>query len=95
MYRCPAHNTFRTLKGWSFHSSWCEAAWGVCEAQILKSEQRKTPKFTRPPWAVGMSNQKLVAIAKQEGITNLFERENTRDWYDGLDSVVIAEARAK
>jgi hypothetical protein len=43
----------------------------------------------RPPWAVGLTNQEVLAVAKHEGL-NPYKP----DWFDGLDSVVICEARS-
>jgi hypothetical protein len=42
----------------------------------------------QPPWGVGFTIQELIAIAKHEGV-NPYKY----DWWDGLDSVVIKEAR--
>ena len=42
----------------------------------------------RPSWAVGITNQQLHAIARQEGLNPYHP-----DWADGLDSRVIREAR--
>lgn len=42
----------------------------------------------RPSWAVGITNEQLIAVARQEGV-NPYHPE----WADGLDSRVIKEAR--
>jgi hypothetical protein len=42
----------------------------------------------RPPWGVGFTTQELIAIARHEG-----KNPYVYDWWDGLDSVVIKEAR--
>jgi hypothetical protein len=42
----------------------------------------------RPPWGVGFTTQELVAIARHEGV-NPYKY----DWWDGMDSTVIKEAR--
>jgi hypothetical protein len=42
----------------------------------------------RPPWGVGLTAQELISIARHEGINPY-----RMDWWDGLDSVVIREAR--
>jgi hypothetical protein len=42
----------------------------------------------RPKWAVGLTNQEVIAVAQHEGV-NPYKY----DWWDGLDSVVIKEAR--
>jgi hypothetical protein len=42
----------------------------------------------RPKWAVGLTNQEVIAIARHEGVNPY-----RYDWWDGLDSVVIKEAR--
>ena len=41
----------------------------------------------RPSWAVGLTNQELLALASQEGLNPY-----VADWYDGVDTVVIQEA---
>jgi len=43
----------------------------------------------RPRWAVGLTNQEVDAVAKHEGLNPY-----RLDWYDGLDPVVICEARS-
>lgn len=42
----------------------------------------------RPPWGVGFTTQELIAIARHEG-----KNPYIYDWWDGMDSVVIKEAR--
>ena len=42
----------------------------------------------RPKWAVGLTNQEVIAIARHEGV-NPYKY----DWWDGMDSVIIKEAR--
>jgi hypothetical protein len=42
----------------------------------------------RPPWGVGLTTQELIAIARHEGV-NPYKY----DWWDGIDSVVIKEAK--
>jgi hypothetical protein len=42
----------------------------------------------RPKWAVGLTNQEVIALARHEGV-NPYKF----DWWDGLDSVVIKEAK--
>lgn len=42
----------------------------------------------RPKWAVGLSNQELEAVARQEGLNPYLP-----DWADGIDSLVIREAK--
>jgi hypothetical protein len=42
----------------------------------------------RPKWAVGPTNQELIAIAMHEGVNPY-----RYDWWDGMDSKVIKEAR--
>ena len=86
MYRCPTHNTFRTLKGWTFHSSWCEAAWGVCEAQILTAEARKAAKVERPGWAVGKSTRAVRALARSLG-----RNPHDGDWTNDIDPETRAD----
>ena len=48
---------------------------------------RDNPPY-RPKWAVGLTNQEVIAVARHEGV-NPYKF----DWWDGLDSVVIKEAR--
>jgi hypothetical protein len=43
----------------------------------------------RPRWAVGLTNQEVAAVAKHEGLNPY-----RPDWFDGLDPVVIREARS-
>ena len=43
----------------------------------------------RPRWAVGLTNQEVAAVAKHEGLNPY-----RPDWFDGLDPVVICEARS-
>jgi hypothetical protein len=43
----------------------------------------------RPSWAVGLTNQEVAAVAKHEGLSPY-----KPDWFDGLDPVVICEARS-
>ena len=42
----------------------------------------------RPPWGVGLTDQEITAVARQEGL-NPFRA----DWFDAVDSQVISEAR--
>jgi hypothetical protein len=42
----------------------------------------------RPPWGVGFTTQELMAIAKHERVNPY-----RYDWWDGIDSKVIKEAR--
>jgi hypothetical protein len=42
----------------------------------------------RPQWAVGLTNQEVIALARHEGVNPY-----VYDWWDGMDSVVIREAR--
>jgi hypothetical protein len=42
----------------------------------------------RPKWAVGLTNQEVIAVARHEGV-NPYKY----DWWDALDPVVIKEAR--
>jgi hypothetical protein len=42
----------------------------------------------RPPWGVGFTTQELGSVARHEGV-NPYKY----DWWDGMDSVVIREAR--
>jgi hypothetical protein len=42
----------------------------------------------RPPWGVGFTTQELISIARHEGVNPY-----RYDWWDGMDSVVIREAR--
>jgi hypothetical protein len=42
----------------------------------------------RPNWAVGLTNQEVIAIARHEGVNPY-----RYDWWDALDPVVIREAR--
>ncbi len=44
----------------------------------------------RPPWATGLTNQEIRAVARQEGLD-----PTVVDWADGLDPVVISEARQR
>ena len=43
----------------------------------------------RPRWAVGLTNQEFMAVAKHEGLNPY-----RPDWFDGLDLIVIGEARS-
>jgi hypothetical protein len=43
----------------------------------------------RPRWAVGLTNQEVMAVAQHEGLNPY-----RPDWFDGLDSVVLREARS-
>jgi hypothetical protein len=43
----------------------------------------------RPRWSVGLTNQEVAAVAKHEGLNPY-----RPDWFDGLDPVVICEARS-
>jgi hypothetical protein len=45
--------------------------------------------IVRPRWAVGLTNQEVAAVAKHEGLNPY-----RLDWFDGLDPVVICEARS-
>lgn len=51
----------------------------------VTAEETKT---IRPPWAVGLTNAELRAIAKQEGVDI-----RNPDWFDALDSKIIREAK--
>jgi hypothetical protein len=42
----------------------------------------------RPKWAVGLTNQEVIALARHEGVNPY-----RCDWWDGMDSKVIKEAR--
>jgi hypothetical protein len=42
----------------------------------------------RPKWAVGLTNQEVIAVAQHEGVNPY-----RYDWWDGLDPVVIKEAK--
>jgi hypothetical protein len=43
----------------------------------------------RPRWAVGLTNQEVAAVARHEELNPC-----RPDWFDGLDPVVIGEARS-
>jgi hypothetical protein len=43
----------------------------------------------RPRWSVGLTNQEVAAVAKHEGLNPY-----RPDWFDGLDPIVIGEARS-
>jgi hypothetical protein len=43
----------------------------------------------RPRRSVGITNQEVAAVAKHEGLNPY-----RPDWFDGLDPVVICEARS-
>ena len=55
------------------------------QAQI---EAMESGGIVRPPWAAGLTNQELVAVAAHEGLN-----VHQADWFDGLDPVVVREAR--
>jgi hypothetical protein len=42
----------------------------------------------RPPWSIGLTDQELCAVATHEGVNT-----HKYGWWNGLDSVVIKEAR--
>ena len=42
----------------------------------------------RPAWAVGLTNQELVGMARQEGLNPYYQ-----EWGDAIDSTVVKEAR--
>jgi hypothetical protein len=42
----------------------------------------------RPPWGVGFTTQELIAVARHEA-----KNPYVYDWWDGMDSVIIKEAR--
>lgn len=42
----------------------------------------------RPPWAVGLSDEEVMAVARHEGLNPY-----AADWFDAIDSTVISEAR--
>jgi hypothetical protein len=43
----------------------------------------------RPKWSIGLTNQEVAAVAAHEGLSPY-----RPDWFDGLDPVVIREARS-
>jgi hypothetical protein len=43
----------------------------------------------RPKWSTGLTNQEVAAVAAHEGLSPY-----RPDWFDGLDPVVIREARS-
>jgi len=54
----------------------------------IDAELENEDQIIRPDWAVGISNHELRAIARQEGVN-----PTRQDWADGIDPVVIKEAR--
>jgi hypothetical protein len=54
---------------------------------MLEAMQRTG--IIRPRWSVGLTNQEVAAVAKHEGL-NPYRPA----WFDGLDPVVICEARS-
>ena len=94
MYHCPAHKTYRTLQGWTFHSSWCNQAWDVVEQQVVRVEAARSAKPARPPWAIGKSTRAVVALARANGL-NPYDRHSGHDIWDGFDPVVRKEFMAR
>jgi hypothetical protein len=43
----------------------------------------------RPKWAIGMTNQEVITVARHEGLNPY----GSPDWWDALDTTVIKEAR--
>lgn len=57
-------------------------------AATLELQARQESRPYRPAWAVGVTNEQLIAVARQESVNPYHP-----DWADGLDSKVIREAR--
>jgi hypothetical protein len=58
------------------------------EAIEAELEEMQNTGILRPAWAVGLTNAEVLAIAAHEGLNPY-----RYDWWDGIDPVVLAEAR--
>ena len=63
----------------------CKAELDDLESQI--QAMADNPPY-RPKWAVGLTNQEVIALARHEGVNPY-----RYDWWDGMDAGVIRQAR--